>query len=126
MDDLSELRSRLRAFAAARNWEQFHTPKNLAMALCGEVGELAAELQWLDDDGATEGIEEGPLAERLADETADVLLYLIRFADICGIDLVTAALIKIERNEARYPSDLARGSPAKYTEFHRRGPESNA
>jgi NTP pyrophosphatase (non-canonical NTP hydrolase) len=103
MDSVEGLRSRLRAFAAARDWEQYHTPKNLAMALNGEAGELIAELQWLDDDGAESALAEGRLKERLADEAADVLLYLVRLTDVCGIDLIEAAYAKIERNETRFP-----------------------
>lgn len=117
MNDLTDLRSRLRAFAAARDWEQFHTPKNLAMALCGEAGELAAELQWLDDTTIAAGLQEGKLRTRVADEVADVLLYLVRLADVSGIDLIEAAHSKIERNEHRYPSDLSHGSAAKYTDL---------
>ncbi|MDA3647439.1 nucleotide pyrophosphohydrolase [Saccharopolyspora indica] len=100
MDSVDGIRDRLRDFAAARDWEQYHTPKNLAMALSGEAGELAAELQWLD--GAP-GPVAGPLKERLADEAADVLIYLIRLADVAGIDLVDAANAKIDRNETRFP-----------------------
>ncbi|MEV0082897.1 nucleotide pyrophosphohydrolase [Saccharopolyspora sp. NPDC050642] len=103
MDSVADLRSRLRAFAAARDWEQYHTPKNLAMALNGEAGELIAELQWLDDDGTEAALAEGSLKERLADEAADVLLYLVRLTDVCGIDLIEAANAKIERNETRFP-----------------------
>lgn len=105
----------MRAFAEARDWQQFHTPKNLAMALGGEVGELLAELQWLDDAAVAEGLASEGLRERLSDEAADVLLYLIRLADVCGINLVEAAQAKVERNESRYPEDLARGTAAKYT-----------
>ncbi|MEV5543613.1 nucleotide pyrophosphohydrolase [Saccharopolyspora shandongensis] len=103
MDSVEGLRSRLRAFAAARDWEQYHTPKNLAMALNGEAGELIAELQWLDDNEAEAALAEGRLKERLADEAADVLLYLVRLTDVCGIDLIEAADAKIERNETRFP-----------------------
>ncbi|WP_344128728.1 nucleotide pyrophosphohydrolase [Saccharopolyspora halophila] len=104
MDSVAELRERLQEFAAARDWEQYHTPKNLAMALGGEAGELIAELQWLSDAEADAGLAEGPLKERLADEAADVMLYLVRFTDMCGIDLVQAANAKIQRNETRFPS----------------------
>ncbi|GAA0523298.1 nucleotide pyrophosphohydrolase [Saccharopolyspora thermophila] len=103
MDSVAGLRSRLREFAAARDWEQYHTPRNLAMALSGEAGELIAELQWLDDDRIKAALAEGPLRERLADEAADVLLYLVRLADVCGIDVIDAAYAKIERNETRFP-----------------------
>ncbi|MFD0920158.1 nucleotide pyrophosphohydrolase [Saccharopolyspora rosea] len=103
MGDVEGLRSRLRDFAAARDWEQYHTPKNLAMALSGETGELIAELQWFRDGEIERALAEGPLKERLADEAADVLLYLVRLTDVCGIDLVEAAHAKIDRNETRFP-----------------------
>jgi dCTP diphosphatase len=100
---LSDLRDALRQFAVERDWQQFHTPRNLAMALAGEVGELLAELQWLRDDQISDGLD-GELGERLRDEVADVLIYLVRFVDVCNIDLVTAACAKIERNSERYPA----------------------
>ncbi|MER7013831.1 nucleotide pyrophosphohydrolase [Saccharopolyspora sp. NPDC000359] len=103
MDSVEGLRNRLREFAAARDWEQYHTPKNLAMALSGEAGELVAELQWVDDAGAAAGLADGGLKDRLADEAADVLLYLVRLTDVCGIDLLDAANAKIDRNETRFP-----------------------
>jgi dCTP diphosphatase len=117
MDDLGEIRSRLREFSAAREWEQFHTPKNLAMALAGEAGELIAELQWLSDTEIARQLSDGELRKRLADETADVLLYLVRLADVCGIDLVEAAHSKVTRNESRYPEHFARGVATKYNEL---------
>ena len=103
MSDLMELRDRLRDFAAERHWEQFHTPKNLAMALAAEAGELLAEFQWLtaeesDDVMAT---DQGAAIE---DEVADVTIYLVRLADVLGVDLVAAALEKTRRNETRFPS----------------------
>lgn len=103
MDSIEGIRGRLREFAAARDWEPYHTPKNLAMALSGETGELVTELQWLDDEGARAGLADGGLRQRLADEAADVLLYLVRLTDVCGIDLIDAAHAKIDRNETRFP-----------------------
>ena len=99
--DLPALAARLRAFAAARSWERHHTPRNLALALVGEVGELCAELQWLRDDDPRTWDDD--LHERATDEVADVLIYLVRFADVCGIDPLAAAAAKIERNETRFP-----------------------
>ncbi|GAA3359829.1 nucleotide pyrophosphohydrolase [Saccharopolyspora gregorii] len=117
MDSIAELRSRLRGFAEARDWGRFHTPKNLAMALGGEAGELIAELQWLDDTAVADGLANGELTGRLADEAADVLLYLVQFAEATGIDLVRAAHDKIDRNESRYPVHLAHGNATKSTEL---------
>jgi NTP pyrophosphatase (non-canonical NTP hydrolase) len=102
-DEFQSLRDRLRAFAAARNWARFHTPRNLALALAGEVGELAAELQWTADSGMEGHLAEPTARARLADEVADVLIYLIRFADVCGIDPLAATYAKIGRNELRFP-----------------------
>jgi NTP pyrophosphatase (non-canonical NTP hydrolase) len=102
VSDLAELSNRLRAFAAARDWERFHTPKNLLLALAGEVGELAAELQWLSEQEADPSVWDAGLRTRVTDEVADVMIYLVRFADVCGIDPVTAAHDKIHRNESRF------------------------
>jgi dCTP diphosphatase len=103
VSDLAELSTRLRAFAAARDWERFHTPKNLLLALAGEVGELAAELQWLSDQEADPSVWDEGLRARVTDEVADVMIYLARFADVCGINPVAAAHDKIHRNENRFP-----------------------
>lgn len=103
MSDVAELSTRLRAFAAARDWERFHTPKNLLLALAGEVGELAAELQWLSEPEADPSVWDAALRTRVTDEVADVMIYLVRFADVCGINPVAAAHDKIHRNENRFP-----------------------
>jgi dCTP diphosphatase len=111
----SNLIQRLRAFAAARDWDQFHSPKNLAMALTSEAGELAAEFQWLTEDESR-----SPSPEQLAQirtECADVLIYLIRLADKLNIDLIAAAHEKIEENERKYPADKVRGSAKKYSDY---------
>jgi dCTP diphosphatase len=101
-DALEELRIRLRSFARARDWEQFHTPKNLAMALAGEVGELLEIFQWLTPEQAV-AVMDGERADDVRDELADVLIYLVRLADVLDVDLAEAATSKIERNETRYP-----------------------
>ena len=102
-DSLVVLRDRLRVFAEVRDWLKYHTPRNLALALAGEVGELAAELQWVADSEVDEHLADPGAKARLADEVADVLIYLIRFADTCGIDLLSEAHAKIDRNESRFP-----------------------
>lgn len=119
--DLTRLNDRIREFARARDWDQFHKPKNLAMALGGEAGELLAQLQWLSDEEVTEQLSEGSLRRPLEDEVADVLIYLLRFADVTGIDPMSAAWAKIERNEDRYPVELARGNARKYTDLAEEG-----
>jgi NTP pyrophosphatase (non-canonical NTP hydrolase) len=112
---LQDLSRRLRQFAAERDWEQFHTPKNLATALVAEAGELAAEFQWL-----TAAQSSAPNAEQLARiraEAADVLIYLVRLADKLGFDLLEAAAAKIAENECRYPAQKVRGSAKKYDQY---------
>lgn len=109
--DLSGLAARLRSFAAARGWERYHTPKNLVMALSGEVGELTALFQWLTPDESAAASADAELSANVLDEVADVLIYLVRLADVLGVDLIAAAEAKIERNEVRFPplgSDPAR------------------
>jgi dCTP diphosphatase len=112
---LSELRDRLRKFADEREWEQFHSPKNLAMALAGEVGELNAEFQWLTES-ESQNLEPERMG-RVKREAADVLLYLVRLADKLQFDLIEAAQQKILENAEKYPKDLVRGSSRKYTEY---------
>jgi len=113
--ELDGLRDQLRAFAAARDWDQFHSPKNLAMALSAEAGELLEIFQWLTEAQSRSLSPEAQAAA--SDEIADVLLYLIRLSDKLGIDPVAAANRKIVANAAKYPADKARGSSRKYTEL---------
>lgn len=113
-DALHALRDRLRAFAAERDWDQFHSPKNLAMALIGEAGELIEHFQWLTEEQSRS--LDAERRERVAEELADVLLYLVRLADRLDIDLADAAWRKIEINARKYPADVARGSAKKYSD----------
>jgi len=103
MTGLEDLARRLRGFASARDWEQFHTPKNLAMALAGEVGELLEVFQWLTPQQSA-AVLSGERAHDVEDELADVLIYLVRLADVLGVDLLAAADAKVERNEHRFPT----------------------
>ncbi len=112
---LSSLAQRLRQFAAERDWDQYHTPKNLAMALTGEAGELAAEFQWLTEAQSRDLDPER--RARVQEEAGDVLLYLVRLADKLGFDLVEAGHRKIDLNAERYPADKVFGSARKYTEY---------
>jgi len=114
-DSLDTLREALRAFAAARDWEQFHSPKNLAMSVMIEAAELGEHFQWRPTGEAAE-LPPGE-HDRIALEMADVLLYLVRLADRLDIDLAAAAWRKLALNAERYPAELARGSAAKYTEL---------
>nr|WP_206066752.1 nucleotide pyrophosphohydrolase [Nonomuraea sp. FMUSA5-5] len=103
--------ARLREFARVREWEQFHTPKNLAMALAGEVGELVAEFQWLTADESRDPDPE--TLARMRTELGDVTLYLVRLADVLGVDLLEAARAKLDDNDRRYDAELYRGSARK-------------
>lgn len=112
---LAELRERLRRFAQARDWDQFHSPKNLAMALIAEAAELVEHFQWLTEAQSAELSAEKRTA--VAEELADVLVYLVRIADKLDIDLMAAASAKMARNEAKYPAEHVKGSAKKYTEY---------
>ncbi|MDA9359838.1 nucleotide pyrophosphohydrolase [bacterium] len=111
--DTSLLAERLRVFAAERDWEQFHTPKNLAMALAGEAGELLALLQWLTNDEITTQLRDAHFRTAFEDEIADVLIYLVRLADIAGTDLNAAVASKMTKNAERYSVDRSKGSAEK-------------
>ena len=104
---LAALTDRVRAFAAERSWEPFHTPKNLAMALAGEVGELLAELQWLTPGESAAVMADENLGPRVRAEIGDVMIYLVRLADVLGIDLVDAATDKLADAARRYPPEPA-------------------
>jgi NTP pyrophosphatase (non-canonical NTP hydrolase) len=114
-EPLAQLRDALRQFAAERDWDQFHSPKNLATALTVEAAELLEHFQWLKDGSALEMPRE-KLAQ-VREELADVLLYLIRLADKLEVDLVAAARDKLEVNARKYPVEKARGSSRKYTDY---------
>jgi len=106
MSDLIDLRDGMRAFTEARGWGRFHDPKSLILALVGEVGELSELFQWLPADQAAELASDGELRGRASDEIADVLLYLVRLADVLDIDLPSAATDKLERSREKYlPGD---------------------
>ena len=111
-DTLDHLRHKLAAFAAERDWEQFHNPKNLAMALAGEAGELMEHFQWLTLEQAARLPKAA--REEVALECADVLLYLLRLCDKLDIDLAQAARRKLALNAKKYPVRKARGKMTKY------------
>lgn len=113
---IGALTEALRRFAGERDWEQFHTSKNLAMALAGEVGELLAEFQWLTPEQAARVMADPEAGGRVRAEIGDVMIYLTRLADVLGIDLVEAATDKLVDSARRYPVEQARGSAAKARE----------
>ncbi len=115
IDDLEELRQRLAAFAAARDWDQFHAPKNLAMALIAECAELVEHFQWLTEEQSTTLTPAKIAAVRL--ELADILIYLVRISDKLNIDLLAATRDKIAINEERYPAEKVRGDARRASEY---------
>ncbi|WP_456971200.1 nucleotide pyrophosphohydrolase [Geodermatophilus sp. SYSU D00815] len=121
---MGDLQNRLRDFAEAREWMQFHSPKNLAMALAGEVGELVAELQWLTEVESADLIRAGERRDRLVDEVADVAIYLLRFCDVLDIDLLTTVRRRIEQNEQRLPVDQVAGRAVRSRDLP--GPHTSA
>ncbi|KAF6271364.1 dCTP pyrophosphatase 1 [Rhinolophus ferrumequinum] len=114
---LEDIRRLHAEFAAERDWDQFHQPRNLLLALVGEVGELAELFQWKPD--AELGPQAWPPKERAAlqEELSDVLIYLVALAARCRVDLPRAVLSKMDTNRRRYPAHLSRGSARKYTDL---------
>jgi dCTP diphosphatase len=115
MHELDDLKLRLRKFAADRDWDQFHSPKNLSMALIAEAAELVEHFQWLTEEQSAK-LSSAKLKE-VEEELADILIYLVRSADKLGINLIEAAQQKIEKNEQKYPADKVKGNSKKYTEY---------
>ena len=113
-DTLDELRARLRQFADERDWNQFHSPKNLVMALSGEVGELTEHFQWLDTSQSEADQLPEEMRVEVEEEVADVFLYLIRLADRLQIDLPSVAHAKMAKNAEKYPVAVSRGNATKY------------
>ena len=113
--EITDLQARLREFASERDWEQFHSPKNLAAALSVEAAELLEHFQWLTE-AQSRALPEATRA-KVAEELADVLLYLLQLSDKLGIDPMEAARRKLIANGAKYPIDQAKGSSKKYSEF---------
>lgn len=111
--NIDEIQARLADFANERDWEQFHSPKNLSMALAGEVGELLEIFQWLTEEQSQRSSLTGDQLEAAAEELADVLIYALRLADKLDIDLQDAVSRKIDKNALRYTVEAARGNAAK-------------
>jgi len=115
--DWAKLRERLADFANQRDWDQFHSPKNLAIALSVETAELLEHFQWVSEEKSS-NLEMGE-REAVSEEIADVLIYLVRLANKLDIDIPTAVDRKLKVNEKKYPADKVRGSAAKYTKYEK-------
>jgi NTP pyrophosphatase (non-canonical NTP hydrolase) len=112
---LHELKHTLRTFARERDWDQFHSPKNLSMALIAEAAELVEQFQWLTQE-ESRNLPEEKLIE-VEEELADILIYLVRLADKLNVDLIEAVRKKIKINEQKYPAEKVRGKSKKYSEY---------
>ena len=115
--DIGKVKAYLREFATDRDWEQFHTPKNLVMALAGEAGELTEIFQWLTPEESARIMEDKEKGDAVRQELADVLQYVIRLSDVLGIDIEQALWKKLKANAEKYPVCQAKGHARKYTEF---------
>ncbi|SDY60379.1 NTP pyrophosphatase, house-cleaning of non-canonical NTPs [Collimonas sp. OK242] len=113
--DFAKLREEIRQFVAERDWDQFHTPKNLSSALCVEAAELLEHFQWLPT-GSGDELNPAKL-QQVRHEMADVLVYLIRLADKLDVDLSAAVSEKMVLNRSKYPADKVRGDARKYSEY---------
>jgi NTP pyrophosphatase (non-canonical NTP hydrolase) len=114
---VGELRERVLAFAQARDWEQFHSPKNLSMALAAEAGELMEHFLWTESQASAATMLDPKKREKIEDELADVVIYALEFANIGRIDLAKAIEAKLAKNAAKYPVEKAKGRSDKYTEL---------
>jgi NTP pyrophosphatase (non-canonical NTP hydrolase) len=112
---LEQLKQRLRQFAAERDWQKFHSPKNLSMALIAEAAELVEHFQWLTEEQSA-SLPPEKLAE-IELELADIQIYLVELADKLQLDLMAAVEKKLAINASKYPAEKVKGSPKKYTEF---------
>ena len=112
---LDSLRDRLRQFAAERDWDQFHSPKNLAIALSVEASELLEHFQWIRESDST--LLPAEKLDEVREELADVLIYLVRMADKLDVNLLDAASKKMQKNAKKYPAERVRGSSKKYTDI---------
>jgi NTP pyrophosphatase (non-canonical NTP hydrolase) len=115
--DVARLQAAIALFARERDWDPFHSPKNLAMALTGEVGELVELFQWLSEGASRRVAQDPATARRVRDELADVLVYLVRLAAVLDVDLDEAVRSKLAANALKYPADRARGNAKKYSDL---------
>ena len=115
--NIEKIADELRRFASDRDWDQFHTPKNLATSISVESAELLELFQWTRGQESWNEINEEKLKEKIENEIADIFLYLVRFSDLANIDLEKSALRKIALNAKKYPIEKSKGSDRKYTEL---------
>lgn len=115
--DVAPLAAALEDFASARDWAQFHSPKNLVMALGGEIGELTEIFQWMGEEASKSAGQLPDTAQAVKDEIADVFMYTVRLAAVLGVDLNQAVQDKLITNAQKYPVDKARGSSKKYNKI---------
>lgn len=115
MNEITGLLERIRVFANERDWSQFHSPKNISMALSVEAAELLEHFQWMTQEQSRNVTSDKKL--QITDEIADVFLYLLRICDEMDIDLIAAANRKIDKNAENYPVEKAKGNATKYTEL---------
>ena len=114
--DLKTIKEKLRKFSQDRDWDQFHSPKNLAMAMSVEVAELLEIFQW-SNDGGMEKIEDKETKKRIEEEIADIFNYLVKFVDLMDLDLEELSLEKIKKNDMKYPVDKFKGKSDKYNKL---------
>jgi len=114
--DLNQIRKDLAVFSKDREWDRFHSVRNLSLAMVGEVGELAELLQWVDDKEISRFLASGG-RERLGEELSDILFYLVRLADIADLDLESAIRAKLGENSLKYPIEKSKGSAKKYNKL---------
>jgi NTP pyrophosphatase (non-canonical NTP hydrolase) len=115
--DVTVLSHALANFARERDWDQFHSPKNLVMALSSEVGELTEIFQWISEEASLSICADEKSAEAVRDELADVAMYLVRIASVLGVDLNEAIVEKLHKNSEKYPVNKARGNHKKYDQL---------
>lgn len=116
-DSIAKLQAQIQVFSEERDWDQFHTPKNLILAATSEMGELAEVLQWKSDDEVIEYLSSQSGKDRMSEEIADVAIYLIRLCQKSNIDFIEAIRSKISINESKYPAQKSRGNSKKYNEL---------
>ena len=114
---LAQLKDRILAFARERDWEQFHSPKNLSMALAAEAGELMEHFLWASSEQSSTVVRDPAKRQKIADELADVIIYALEFANTTGLDVAASIEVKMAANAKKYPVEKAKGRADKYTDL---------